>query len=435
MIQPVPLAGTPAPAPGPLVGVTATDLFAALLAGQIASSPELDLMNPLGEGEQEQDVSQAAVEADGQIPAAVAAQAGAPVPFISVPATGKVQEAEWLPRTPDPGQEIHHSQPSSGVPTRSLEVWVDPTQITAPGSKDLTAVIKLPATGSEESLITRFKAEPMAQTVRSIAGPENSHTLSPDIKAALANASAHMPHPELAPVEPRTTAASDTNRPTRLRTAPLRLSSLGRGPAPESPTAREHSVRRGYADHDAVDAQISDRPSERSAADQGPVRSAVSDPVGSVADAARNIEIARPAVTTTVRQEPFTLTTEHEGTPVRLVLEDWNAQAPIRSIRITLDPRDLGEVRVALQHRNGEVHARMIVDTPQAQQLMEAQATTLQQALAERGVHFATFSVALATNSAWTGLAAAGTPRLAKDTERKESNPSRRAKRDEVKTS
>jgi hypothetical protein len=98
-------------------------------------------------------------------------------------------------------------------------------------------------------------------------------------------------------------------------------------------------------------------------------------------------------------------------TPVRFVIEDWNPDAPVRSLRITLEPKELGTIRIALVHRGGQVHARMVVDSAEALHLVQNQTQAMQSALAERGVSFGSFSLTVAAAATAAGLPAGPAPR------------------------
>lgn len=146
--------------------------------------------------------------------------------------------------------------------------------------------------------------------------------------------------------------------------------------------------------------------------------------------------VTQDAVPVQTRVErPVLLEATHEDATVRFVLEDWNPNTPVRSIRIALEPRDLGTLNISLQHRQGQVHARVLVDNAQALHVVQTQAAALQRSLAEQGLNFGSFSVTLASNAAWTGLPVGGSQRAASgDPERKEVVKPRRVQRDEVKT-
>jgi len=267
------------------------------------------------------------------------------------------------------------------------------------------------------------------------AGP-SSHAQALPVKAALSLAaymqSTHRPVRTSDSSVKEQISVHHAARSAKSHTEPLNLSVLAlERPAPVEPFSPGRTIRQGRAQevHHVRDYAV------ETVADQPVPLPTEKDAVSSLPQAVENVSAARPGVSMPVGQESLLVAGEHEGTTVSFVLEDWQSEAPVRSIRITLEPRDLGELRIALQHRNGQVHARMIVENAQALNVVQAQATALQQALAEKGMHFGSFSVTVANNAAWTGLSVLGTSRPAQgDADRKDSNHPRRARRDEVKT-
>lgn len=91
---------------------------------------------------------------------------------------------------------------------------------------------------------------------------------------------------------------------------------------------------------------------------------------------------------------------------VRFVLEDWNHDLPVRTIRIALEPQELGTLRITLSHRAGQVHARIVVEHAEALHVVQAQTLALESALADRGLLFGSVSVTVASAATAAGLRA-----------------------------
>ena len=80
-------------------------------------------------------------------------------------------------------------------------------------------------------------------------------------------------------------------------------------------------------------------------------------------------------------------------------------------IRMQLEPRELGEVVVRLEIRNGMAHAHLIAESADAKSALQATLSDLRSSLSERGMQLDSVSIRVAGEGAGGAGEGAGSPR------------------------
>jgi hypothetical protein len=94
------------------------------------------------------------------------------------------------------------------------------------------------------------------------------------------------------------------------------------------------------------------------------------------------------------------------GSPsLSFTVHGWSPDRPVTSIRITLEPAELGELQIHLRHQHGRVFARIIATRPEALPQVRAHFAMLKEALSEKGVEFGAFSLTAQSAFSAAGLA------------------------------
>ena len=458
MIQPLPLDGCPVPFPGVPIDPHVAELFAALLAGKVAL-PQAVFPDALPAKSENHPKAESNLKLQSE-------QLGPCLPWLDV------STLEWrpaaTPRSSSPGSPeitdafgpdlpaasrdrawvtVPYSQPvrpTAQPGLRTLELLVAPEILASSTPVDLSTTFQLPKAPTLSPLPSAAPAleiralparvrETIDVAVNRTEAARRHAPVSHEDQAAHrwveekahpgarpSNFASHTPAPirteRSRSQRPHSQPDFDTRHegPETLR---------GRG---ERLKARPLAIHREFVPSTSTESQRS-LPNQTDLSEGLPDRREVTLPTQTV---------TRDPIPVPVQVErPVLLERSNDGTQVRFVLEDWTPNAPVRSIRISLEPRELGSLNVTLLHRNGQVHARVVVENAQALHLVQTQAAALQRSLAEQGMNFGSFSVTLASNAAWTGLPAGGALRTASgDPERKEDIQPRRKGRNEVKT-
>jgi hypothetical protein len=91
--------------------------------------------------------------------------------------------------------------------------------------------------------------------------------------------------------------------------------------------------------------------------------------------------------------------------PVRFVLEDWTAGQPVKRVRMLLEPKELGGLRIFLRQNHRGIHARIVADRSEALPHVEAGMSALRSVLSARGIQFSSFSLTAVTAATAAGAA------------------------------
>jgi hypothetical protein len=444
--MPLPLP-TASPVPGVATEPPADDVFAALLAGQVAVPPVVipgwetareDAPDaPVAQGSMPTPTPHS-VQADFRMPRPAPSWTDHRLSRTALPPTDLaplVQDASLESGMAD-SQRLE--LPKAGM--RTMELWVDALDLQAASRAHLATELQLATmpvgrhARPEAVILEALANQPIPRDyglqtsrrpvpVASIADAVTALAGPPVVAVRQAHA---VRTPDAGVDAPRVpAAASRGSRP--VRTHVDAEPSARQTPTP--PPARESGQPRPLAIARSLELRETSEPAPQAPESDAPAVIRTTAPAVDPAP-------PQPATSPVVRQELFSAPGGVDEAPaVRFVLEDWNADVPVRSIRISLEPRELGTIRINLRHQGGQVHARVVVENAQALHLVQSQAQALQAALSEQGLVFGTFSVTAAANATWLGLPAASALRPDRgDQEKHHDEEPEQSTRTEVKT-